>query len=268
MNENTVKYLILRNTPGFGNISVNRLIRLCGSVDVCFDADERDILSRDVKMPETERIGQKKLRAFLAYRNTDNAVNDAKNLIEKATSVGCGIITIEDIAYPKRFQGICDMPTVLFVRGELRINEYERSVGIVGARRCSQGGKEEAIRRAELEVAAASAVVSGMAKGIDSYAHTAVIKNGGYTIAILGSGPDICYPSEHEKLYGEIIKSGCIVSEYPPGTLPRNYTFPARNRLIAALSDEIVVIDAGAHSGTESTVRAAVKYGRRVEYTD
>jgi DNA processing protein len=81
----------------------------------------------------------------------------------------------------------------------------------------------------------------------------------------LGSGPDICYPSEHEKLYGEIIKNGCIVSEYPPGTLPRNYTFPARNRLIAALSDEIVVIDAGAHSGTESTVRAAVKYGRRVE---
>ncbi|MCR4721632.1 MAG: DNA-protecting protein DprA [Lachnospiraceae bacterium] len=265
MNENTVKYLILRSTPGFGNISVNRLLRLCGNINVCFEAVESDILSRDAKMPETERIGQKKLRIFLAYRNSGVAENDAKKLIERSLSGGCGIITTEDNTYPKRFQGICEMPTVLFLRGELRINEYERSVGIVGARRCSQEGKEEAIRRAELEVVAGSVVISGMAKGIDSYAHTAVIKNGGYTIAVLGSGPDICYPREHEKLYGEIIKNGCIVSEYPPGTLPRNYTFPARNRLIAALSDEIVVIDAGAHSGTESTVRAAVKFGRMVE---
>jgi DNA processing protein len=101
-----------------------------------------------------------------------------------------------------------------------------------------------------------------MAKGIDSYAHTAVLKAQGYTVAVLGNGADICYPREHEKLYAEISERGCIVSEYPPGTVPRKYYFPQRNRLIAALSDELYVIEAGRNSGTRSTVDSCRKYGR------
>ncbi len=108
------------------------------------------------------------------------------------------------------------------------------------------------------------AVISGMAKGIDSYAHTAALKSGGYTIAVLGNGPDICYPREHDRLYDTIASQGCILSEYPPGTKPREYLFPKRNRLIAALSDRLYVIDAGRNSGTASTVESSQKYGREV----
>lgn len=104
-----------------------------------------------------------------------------------------------------------------------------------------------------------------MAKGIDSYAQTACIKNNGYTVAVLGNGPDICYPEEHRSLYESIIRFGCIISEYPPGTRPYQYMFPARNRIIAALSDDLFVIDKGCRSGTESTIKAAHQYNHPVK---
>ena len=84
-----------------------------------------------------------------------------------------------------------------------------------------------------------------MAKGIDAYAHTAALKENGYTIAVMGTGPEVCYPPEHRALYDTIAERGCIVSEYAPGTKPAKYLFPRRNRIIAALSDELYVIDAG-----------------------
>ena len=103
-----------------------------------------------------------------------------------------------------------------------------------------------------------------MAKGVDSYAHTAALKKEGYTIAVLGSGVDICYPEEHQRLYEEIVQKGCVLSEYRLGTKPREFCFPKRNRLIAALSDTLFVIDAGHHSGTETTVTACELYGKKV----
>ena len=96
----------------------------------------------------------------------------------------------------------------------------------------------------------------------DDYAHTAAIKTNGYTVAVLGSGVDICYPREHMDLYEAMIETGCIVSEYPPGTPPMRYSFPRRNRLIAALSDEICVIGAGRNSGTRTTIEACERYGK------
>ena len=96
------------------------------------------------------------------------------------------------------------------------------------------------------------------------YAHTAAIKSGGYTIAVLGNGPDICYPKEHRPLYERIAQEGCILSEYPPGREPQKYAFPNRNRVIAALSDELHVTECGKRSGTESTIKACRKWGRAV----
>ena len=129
---------------------------------------------------------------------------------------------------------------------------------------CTMEGKEKAIDIATYSVKGNTAVISGMAKGIDSYAHTAALRNQGYTIAVLGNGTDICYPKEHEKLYEKIAEQGCILSEYPLGTLPRRYNFPKRNRLIAALSDKLYVIDPDRNSGTISTVESSKKYGREV----
>ena len=106
-------------------------------------------------------------------------------------------------------------------------------------------------------------IISGMAKGIDSYAHTAAINSGGYTVAVLGHGLDMCYPLEHETLMECIVDQGLILSEYPPGVKPNKYTFPQRNRIIAGLSDVVYVVDAGGTSGTRSTIKAAERYGKQ-----
>lgn len=134
----------------------------------------------------------------------------------------------------------------------------------MGARRCSREGKERAILIAREAVADNALVISGMAKGIDSYAHTSALMHGGSTIAVLGNGPDICYPIEHAALMERIIETGAIVAEYPPGTKPRSYRFPMRNRLIAAMSDTLYVVDTGRNSGTTSTIENALKYKRQV----
>ena len=103
-------------------------------------------------------------------------------------------------------------------------------------------------------------MISGMAKGIDAYAHTAVIRNGGDPVAFLGNGTDVCYPSEHRGLMTEIVQHGVIISEYLPGTAPRPYFFPQRNRLIAAWSEKLYIIGAGRNSGTRYTLDYFQKY--------
>lgn len=105
-----------------------------------------------------------------------------------------------------------------------------------------------------------------MAKGVDSYAHTVAINNDGYTVAIVGNGLDICYPSKHDKLMQKIQNKGLLLSEYPLGTIPARYRFPQRNRLISAWSDEIVVIGAGKGSGAFITADYGDKYGHKVLY--
>ncbi|MDY3714362.1 MAG: DNA-processing protein DprA, partial [Blautia sp.] len=106
---------------------------------------------------------------------------------------------------------------------------------------------------------------SGMAKGIDSYAHTACLKSGGYTVAVLGNGLDICYPCEHRKLMEQIAEKGLLISEYPPGIRPAKYRFPCRNRLISAWSDKMIVVAPGKGSGALITAEYEKKYGRKVE---
>ena len=216
-------------------------------------------------------MSDERIRKFCSLRADDLVKQKAEEIMDHCRKAGIDIITIEDPRNPLRFFGIADMPMVLYIRGRLCINAFERSVAVIGARRCTQEDKQAAIIITKAELERNSAIISGMAKGIDSYAHTAALKNGGYTIAVLGNGPEHCYPAEHRSLYEQIVGSGsndnsngCILSEYPPQTKTRSFMFPQRNRLIAALADELYVIGAGRHSGTESTVEAGRRYGRRV----
>ena len=245
---------------GFGPVTQNALLAVCGDIDSCFCAGCAELMSRD----GMQLLGQKRIGSFVSQREDGRLWDLAERILQSLELSGMDAVTAEDPAYPERFRNIKDMPTILYIKGELRINEFKSSIGIVGARRCTKEGKEEAIDIASGAVNANAAVISGMAKGIDSYAHTAALKNQGYTIAVLGNGADICYPKEHEKLYEKIAEHGCILSEYTPGILPREYHFPKRNRLIAALSDKLYVIDAGRHSGTATTVENGRKYGREV----
>ncbi len=155
-----------------------------------------------------------------------------------------------------------DLPLLLYCRGTWKTG-YE-SVGIVGTRRCSEYGKNVAVETAGKFAAAGVTIVSGMAKGIDGYAHSAAIKAGGYTIAVLGCGPDICFPAEHRSLMDAILNTGLILSEYPPGSHGDRSTFPQRNRIIAAFSDRLLVVESGEKGGALITAEKAREYGKEV----
>ncbi len=256
--EKIIRYIMLTQMKGLGPVTQNSLLDACGGIDKCFEMDHEAFT--DV----AKQVGTKRISLFLYQRDDGEIRRVSWEIYKGCLEKGISISTRESIYFPDRFKDIPDMPILLYCKGELRINEFAHSDGIVGARRCSPEGKKQSIDIAVEAVQNDAAVISGMAKGIDSYAHTATLKAGGYTIAVLGSDAYICYPSEHEKLYEKIAENGCILSEYPPGTVPKEYYFPKRNRLIAALSDRIYVIDAGRKSGTETTVENGKKYGREV----
>ena len=260
-----LKYIVLTQIKSLGPVSQNALIDMCGDINACFEASYSELIALDkMQISQRNRIGKGRIESFIYQREDRSLWNYAERMLRTSEELKIIPIVREDLMYPARFRNNNDMPVLIYTRGCLEINEYENSTGIVGARRCSAEGKHASIEIATESTRDDTAVISGMAKGIDSYTHTAVLKRHGYTIAVLGSGADICYPKEHERLYEEIVEHGCIVSEYPPGTQPREYYFPQRNRLIAALSDKLCVIDAGRNSGTRSTVEYAKKYGREI----
>lgn len=195
--------------------------------------------------------------------NTDLIYDKARVIIENALKANISVIGYGDDEYCSEWKEFPDFPLIIYKKGNASLYNYQ-GIGIVGARRCTSRGKEIAIQTAKNAIEAKKFVVSGMAKGIDGYAHTSAIKNGGKTIAVLGCGADICYPIEHRYLYEAICENGAIISEYPPGTKVRKYYFPNRNRIIAAMSDELYVIDATENSGTRTTVEAAIRYGKDI----
>ena len=252
-------YIMLSLMPGMGPVTESLFLEAGGDIEMLFSSGEEELKRRFCS-----RVFHRGLPVILQHRNSTELRDAAESTLERCREAGITAITKEMSSFPSRFSALKGMPALLYTIGDLRINGYVESVGIVGARRCIQEGKNKSIEVTLEAVSAGKAVISGMAKGIDSYAHTAAIRSGGYTIAVLGSGPDICYPQEHQALYSAITQKGCIVSEYPPGTRPAAYRFPKRNRLIAALCDELYIIGAGRNSGTESTAAYAGQYGRKI----
>ncbi len=159
-------------------------------------------------------------------------------------------------------QDKADLPLILYCRGNWK-PIYE-SIGIVGTRRCTEYGKKIAVETAEKLAASGVTVISGMARGIDGYAHSAAIKAGGYTVAVPGTGPDICFPAEHRSLMDAILNTGLIISEYPPGFHGSKSTFPQRNRIIAAFSDRLLLVESGEKGGALITAERAKAYGKEV----
>jgi DNA processing protein len=170
--------------------------------------------------------------------------------------------------YPPLLMHISDPPEVLFfrgVRGNIPIN-LERTVGIVGTRDMSAYGKSVTVALVSALVRSGVTIVSGMARGIDTVAHTVALRNGGQTIAVLGCGVDIVAPPGNKKLYDEIIGSGrgVVMSEFAPGVRPPKPQFITRNRIISGLSRGIVVVEGDERSGALITARFAAEQGREV----
>ncbi|MCL2404047.1 MAG: DNA-processing protein DprA [Defluviitaleaceae bacterium] len=165
--------------------------------------------------------------------------------------------------FPALLASIPDPPVGIFCIGELAA-DVTHKVAIIGSRRCTEYGKMAAALLAKPLAQHGIVVVSGMARGVDSIAHRSSIEGGGKTIAVLGCGADICYPSENIHLRGSIIENGCVLSEYPPGQRPIAAFFPARNRIISGLCRVIIVAEASKKSGTLITVDQATEQGRDV----
>ena len=197
------------------------------------------------------------------YLRKSKSLEQAKYIFDQCQKNQIGIVSYQDAKYPELARDILDMPLILYYKGNLKENLQGQA--IVGARRCSRAGRTHAINCAISLANQHIPVISGMAKGIDSYAHTACLHYGGFTVAVLGCGLDICYPKEHELLKQRIEECGLILSEYEPGILPITYNFPKRNRIIAAISSKIIIPKAGKGSGAMITAEYGRKYGREVQ---
>lgn len=164
--------------------------------------------------------------------------------------------------YPERCRQIYDPPKKIFYKGKMPDEKIR--VAVVGARNCSCYGKEMARNFASSLAAAGVGIISGMARGIDGWAHQGALEGGGKTYAVLGNSAEICYPREHERLYRSILKNGGILSEYPPGTKAAAPFFPMRNRIISALSDGVLVVEARIKSGSLITADLALSQGKDI----
>lgn len=192
----------------------------------------------------------------------NKSLDKSKVILKNIHHLSIKLLNLNDPLYPLKAKELEEMPVLLYYKGNLIKNSM--GVTIVGARRCSEYGKSVVKDAATYLAKENISVISGMAKGIDGYAHTASIKAGGYTVAILGNGLDISYPPEHIDLMEEIILNGAIISEYPPGVRPKPRHFPRRNLLISAWSHKILVIEAGEKSGSIITADYGNKYGKEV----
>ena len=192
----------------------------------------------------------------------DALVDRARETRLRAVASGMGVIAWNDPLMPPQLIAISDMPPAIWYRGSLDCLT-QPAVAIVGSRAASSVAVETARRLATDLAARGITVVSGLARGVDSAAHRGALETG-RTIAVLGSGVDYIYPSEHSELADSIAASGLVVSEYPPRTPPLPFHFPMRNRLISGFSRAVVVIEASDKSGSLITANCAAEQGRDV----
>lgn len=204
------------------------------------------------------------LRDEDAVRLSDKGLSKARKLMSECENKNIRIITPFDGEYPARLFETKNAPTVLFARGLALPAESVPAIGIVGTRRASSEGIDSAAKIAGEVVRGGGVVISGLARGIDTAVARAALENGGSTVAVLGCGVDICYPSENKRLMERIIYNGTVVSEYPPGMRPTRGSFPQRNRIISGLSTAVIIGEAPEKSGALITAEYAERQKREL----
>ena len=245
-------WIILNMIPGVGSSTFRRLIKFFGSPSAVLNTSLKELAMVRGLTPSV-------CQSIIAHKESIE-IDEELRLIEKHS---CNIITIEDQTYPSALKAIHDPPPLLYVKGELTEAD-SNSIAIVGTRNASPYGKMASEKLSNQLASRGITVVSGLAHGIDSYAHNGALSASGRTIAVMGNGLDIIYPSENAKLFDAIVNSGAVISELSMGTQPRRGMFPQRNRLISGISLGTLVVEASRQSGALITADLALEQGREV----
>lgn len=245
-------YLLFNRVNGLGPRRLSRMLEYFGTPEKVWYAD-REQLSKVPEIP----VGI--VDEILTKRKQLNPELE----LQRLKDLGIGVLFSDEPDYPPLLKEIFDPPRVLYFRGSPAVF-FKRTFGIVGARKATHYGLSVSEVIAGDLAAAGLCIVSGMARGIDSSAHKGALGVSGSTAAVLGCGVDIVYPRENKKLMDEIIKTGIIVSEFPPGTPPTPGNFPQRNRIISGISEGIMIVEAAEKSGSLITADFALEQGRDV----
>ena len=240
------------NINGIGYQKITDLITYFGEPSEVFTAKEEQLM----------QIGSLEERdiAYLKNRHKEDEVKKYYELLEKEQ---IKFYLPTDEAYPSRLKHIFDPPYAIYAKGKLP-EEDRLSVAIIGARQCTNYGKEVALFFAKQLAQQGIQVISGLATGIDGYGHMGALEGNGYTLGILGCGINKVYPESNYRLYEQLEQQGGILSEYGQNVLPKAFHFPRRNRLIAGMSDAILVVEARERSGSFITVDQGLEQGKDI----
>ncbi len=245
-------YLGFSNFPGIGPIKFEKLIKHFGSAKSSWNGSDSEL-----KLV----IGKSLTTKFEAFRDSFNIEKYEDELLKKKISYVC----LNEKEYPHRLKKIKNPPIILFVCGKIDFNQDSKFLAIVGTRRITGYGRSVTQLFAGSLAESGLVIVSGLALGVDAQAHISCLESDGKTVAVLGNGVDVCYPRENQKIYDRILKNnGAIISEYPPGEPPNPGNFPSRNRIVAGLSDGILVTEGTQDSGSLITANFGLKFGRKV----
>lgn len=245
--------LSLSMVPGIGAARLRALVNHFGKAESVLAANERELTA-------VEGIDRGLARRILSGKNFDKEIQVQLSRLNKWEA---RLVTFWDKEYPDNLKKIYDPPVMLFVRGHLS-DEDKYSVAVVGTRNPTTYGKHVAEKFAAELTEQGITVISGLARGVDTLAHSTTIRSGGRTIAVLGSGVDVIYPSENKRLADQILTGGAIISEYYMGSKPDAVNFPRRNRIISGMSLGTILIETDTNGGAMITAGTALDQNREV----
>lgn len=244
-------YIFFSYSKGVGPKTFLKLLSEFKTAEKIYNASQKDL--------EKSGLKGRNLEKYLKFKREF----DLDKIVKEVKEKNIWVIPYEE--FPNGIKNISNPPIILFGRGDRNLVLKANGIGIVGSRRPTSYGINITKSFTKDFVENNLTIISGMALGIDGIAHRTCLKSGGKTIAVLGSGVDLPTPSEHTDLYSEIIKNGgAVVSEFPLGMMPTKGSFPARNRIISALSQAILIPEATSDSGALITAKEAFSQGRKV----
>jgi DNA processing protein len=252
MNQERLALLALHFIPGIGDYTLRQLISYSGSAEKVFKTPKGRLL----KIPGIGSVTADAIRNGKCYKQ-------AEKEIKKAEQEDVELLFFIDKKYPSRLKSIPDAPSLLYVKGNIDL-ENPKTVGIVGTRKATDYGKNCVEELIEGLKAHNALIVSGLAYGIDIHAHKHAVKQKLPTIGVMGSGIDVIYPASHKDTAKKMLSHGGLVTENPFGTAPDAHNFPARNRIIAGMSDALVVVEAAEKGGALITADISNSYNKEV----